>query len=378
MYCDRRIAKRSQWFFEPPKDAYMRVPDNVKDCVVFLGRVRTDGMMEKKELLGTAFIVVMKEEGTGNLGKSFLYLVSAKHVIDGLQGATCGVRINNLRETGGSSLLLAPTKWWTHPSDHTADVAVMPFGPPPEAQLNFTAFPTEAFATAENIEKTKIGVGDEVFITGLFAPNIGEYRNLPIVRMGNVALMAGDPVPVHGYYMEAHLIEARSLGGLSGSPAFVRQTISVGFADPKNFDEHELWKKFDSSEAPPDALGFFLTGIGPFYLLGLMHGHWDIAAKQKNEVLLSGDRDGAVNMGIALVTPATKILETLQHPELIEMRKEISKRAQEGLPPVRLDALAQSQEFAPIVQKTRQGLEIPVPSRSQIMGDLRKATRKKK
>ena len=254
----------------------------------------------------------------------------------------------------------------------------MPFGPPPEARLNFAAFPVEAFATAENIEKTKIGVGDEVFITGLFAPNIGKYQNLPIVRMGNVALMAGEPVPVHNYQMEAHLIEARSIGGLSGSPAFVRQTISVGFADPRNFDERELWKKFDSSEAPPEALGFFVTGIGPFYLLGLMHGHWDIAAKQKNEVLLSGDREGAVNMGIALVSPATKILETLQHPELVEMRKEISRRALEGLPLVQLDALGQTQDFAPIVQKTRHGTEIPIPSRNQVMGDLRKTTRKKK
>ena len=116
MYCDRRIANVRTWWIEPPKDAGMRVPDTVKDCVVFLGRVRTDGMMEKKDLLGTAFLVVMKEEGAGDLGKSFLYLVSAKHVIEGLQGATCGVRINNIPEIGGSSLLLAPTKWWTHPS----------------------------------------------------------------------------------------------------------------------------------------------------------------------------------------------------------------------------------------------------------------------
>lgn len=67
----RRIANRTHWFFEPPKDADRRVPDTVKDCVVFLGRVRTDGLMEKKDLLGTAFIVVMREAGAGDWERAF-------------------------------------------------------------------------------------------------------------------------------------------------------------------------------------------------------------------------------------------------------------------------------------------------------------------
>jgi hypothetical protein len=32
-----------------------------------------------------------------------------------------------------------------------------------------------------------VGIGDEVFITGLFANYAGEPRNLPIVRVGNLA-----------------------------------------------------------------------------------------------------------------------------------------------------------------------------------------------
>ncbi len=370
MFCDRRIANTRRWFMEPPKDADMRVPDTAKDCVVFVGRLRADGTMSKDDLLGTAFIVVHRNElAVSDLSKSFLYIVTAKHVIDGLGRAECGIRINN--KDGTASLLQAPHKWWTHPSDLTADVAVVPFGPPPDAPFQFSAFPTEAFATEENIEKAKIGVGDEVFITGLFAHNIGDKQNLPIVRMGNVALMAGEPIPAHDYNMDAHLIEARSIGGLSGSPALVRQTVSVALSQNIKFKDEEVIRELPPDQWPKDAI--FVTGVGPFFLLGLMHGHWDIAAKQKNEILLSADRKGAVNLGIALVVPATKILETINHPELSAMRKEAHERFQKGLPPITLDRVEN-----PSKQRTREGAEIPVPSARQFHADLWKVTRRKK
>ena len=48
-------------------------------------------------------------------------------------------------------------RWWTHPSDSTVDVAVVPFGPPPDVPFQFSAFPTEAFAIEErDTEKRKL------------------------------------------------------------------------------------------------------------------------------------------------------------------------------------------------------------------------------
>jgi len=96
--------------------------------------------MLKHDLLGTGFIVTMPSDfDDSNLGKQFLYIVTAKHVIDGLQGADCGVRINNA--DGTSSMLTAPKRWWFHPTDETVDFAVMPFGPPKDVPFNFAAFP---------------------------------------------------------------------------------------------------------------------------------------------------------------------------------------------------------------------------------------------
>src|SRR5258708_9015444 len=107
----------------------MRVADAGRDCGVFIGRLRGDGLMEKKDLLGTGFIVTHPfEESKSDLSKTFLYIITAKHVVDGLNGADCGIRINN--NDGTASILTSPERWWTHPSDPTVDVALVPFGPP--------------------------------------------------------------------------------------------------------------------------------------------------------------------------------------------------------------------------------------------------------
>lgn len=347
----------------------MRVPDTLRSNVVFLGRLRTDDRMEKRDLLGTAFFVTMPSDVEEGDLKHFWYIVTAKHVVEGLQGAKCGVRINNM-DGKTASILIAPEKWWFHPTDPTVDVAVLPFGPPRDVPFDYSLFPIESFATEENIKKASIGVGDDVFITGLFAHNIGDLRNQPIVRTGNVALMASDPIPVHDYKMAAHLIEARSIGGLSGSPAFVRQTVSAAFSPTFNeFKPGQVVRELKPDEWPKDAI--FVTGLGPFFLLGLMHGHWDIAASQKNEVLFSADRSGAVNMGIALVVPATKILETINHPELKQLRRQMHEVDKKGLPPITLDSVQ-------LGQTTKKGKKIPIPSRSQVFKDLEKVTRRRK
>ena len=61
----------------------------------------------------------------------------------------------------------------------------------------------------------------------------------------------------------------------------------------------------------------FASGTsGIFYLLGLMHGHWDRVVP----VDVTGDdiEFESVNMGIAIVVPAKKILEVINQPSLAE------------------------------------------------------------
>jgi hypothetical protein len=47
-----------------------------------------------------------------------------------------------------------------------------------------------------------------------------------------------------------------------------------------------------------------------------MHGHWDLPVS-----FSASEQAEAVNMGVSIIIPAKKILETLYHPELVAMRK---------------------------------------------------------
>jgi hypothetical protein len=60
-------------------------------------------------------------------------------------------------------------------------------------------------------------------------------------------------------------------------------------------------------------------------LLGMMHGHWDIKESDLNKAFITHDRKHGVNLGIGIVVPAQKILETINQPELQEMRRKIEE-----------------------------------------------------
>jgi hypothetical protein len=149
-------------------------------------------------------------------------------------------------------------------------------------------------ATEEVMREKNIGLGgDETFIVGLFKSHYGRQRNEPIIRVGNLAMMRSESVYTNYCgYTEAYLVEARSISGLSGSPVFVHTPLFQ----------------------PP--------GATQYHLLGLMHGHFDIKNLNENTVVDSEEEasDG-INTGVGVVIPVEKILETIDQPELVELRK---------------------------------------------------------
>jgi hypothetical protein len=173
--------------------------------------------------------------------------------------------------------------------------------------LDVRILPVGNFLNEEIIEEHRIGPGDEVFITGLFTKAVGASQNMPIVRMGNVSLMPHEKIP-HGDLglIDAYLIEARSIGGLSGSPVFVSETAQMPstYADPK--------------KSKPEKL--FMLGHGQTFFMGLLRGHWDVPP---NRFFHEMEK---VNMGISVVVPAHKIREILFHPEQIALREEVENR----------------------------------------------------
>ena len=285
----------------------MLVPDEVRKCVVFVCYQSKNGF----HLAGTGFFVSVPSSICEQI---HAYLVTAKHVIKKIEEISVDnkvyIRINR-RDNKPSELIYSDlTRWKYHPSESNVDIAVLPWGPD-FGVYDYRTLPSEMAVTQELITKEGIGCGDEVFLTGLFGSHYGNQRNLPIIRIGNIACMPEEKVETKEMgEIEAYLIEARSIGGLSGSPVFVH--IS------------SLRK------------GALRLGEEPIYWLGMVHGHYDLpeldsidAASKDNLVNL------VINMGIAIVIPSTKILEVLNQRELSEDRDnsdEIAKKKRAPTP----------------------------------------------
>ena len=175
-------------------------------------------------------------------------------------------------------------------------------GPLPEADI--VSVHVGQLGTADRLKALDIGIGDEVFATGLFTPAPGTARNVPILRHGNIAMMPEEQIQTESGFADVYLVESRSIGGLSGSPVFVRPTINA--------------RVFNESGGKTD---FVVAGHG-MTLLGLIHGHWDIKESDLNKAFFSNDPKRGVNLGIGIVVPAIKILETLNRHELVTLREQ--------------------------------------------------------
>jgi hypothetical protein len=278
----------------------MRISDQLLKCVGFVSRYDPD---QPLQFGGTAFIVGIKMDANASL----CHLVTAKHVAEAIEPAETVIAMN-AKDGAPRFLRTNDQKWFYHPTEKdSVDVAVLPLGSPNIDLYDIAFIPEAIFATEKRIADFDIGLGDELVIVGLFTRFFGSTYVNPIVRTGNIAMMPRDRVPVKGFgKMEAYLAEGRSIGGLSGSPVFVRNTVKMPVQNPNGTSQ--------------------LYGLGDGHLLGLAHGHWDLPVSFSD-----AEQAEAVNMGVSIIVPAKKILEVLYHPELTAMRKEhYEKEKQSG------------------------------------------------
>lgn len=322
MYCtpspyeiviDTRVGGIERHYLGGREDINMLIPDDFIKCVTFLGVSTEEHGQESISWKATAFAVSVPSEFAPD--KSYNYLVTARHVVEKGESTKLRIRVNRRKDKTAVTLNIENQDyhWWYHPMTKPedldyADVAVLPWIPPREYEL--VTLPIDMFLTDEIIQNKGIGLGNEVFITGLFTRLAGKERNIPIVRTGNIAMMLNEPIYTRydtpdgtkDGFMDAYLIESRSIGGLSGSPVFV---IQHGY-------DKELLSK--------GQIGRHL------YLLGLIHGHWPVQPSKIEDLGIVDDKaTEQINMGIAIVVPAKRILEAINQPELVEMRKEGDK-----------------------------------------------------
>ncbi|MCJ7515523.1 MAG: serine protease [Dehalococcoidia bacterium] len=304
---DYRLGGIPRYRVVEDNDRLMQIPDQVRKCVVFVCYKTTTGI----NMAGTAFLVGVQ------LGESvFAYFVTAKHIIDGIRNKSIDQKVYlrmNLRDTGAKLVEISIEQWLSHPSEPSVDVAVLNWAPPHEI-FDYRYLPLEMAATQEIIKNENIGVGDDVFLTGLFQSHYGSQRNIPIIRVGNIAAMPEEKVHTEKLGdIDAYLIEARSIAGLSGSPVFAY----IG-----------------EMRTVEGSVRFGRKGKLLFYLLGLMHGHFEQNKLGIDNLEQDSLINLQINMGIAIVIPVWKIMEVINQEIFANMRDATLRQKQEKTSPV--------------------------------------------
>lgn len=289
MYCDRRLGDEL-WYLDKPFDADMRIPDRIKECVCFLC-VRTK---DKLEYGGTAFFVQAWSDKFGS-DLSWTYLVTAKHCVERAMSRYGHLMARVNQQKSGAVLIDLSNKWVYHDQE-SSDVAVLEWSDDRPLEIATIRIP-KGCATTTVVKDAHIGIGEDLFIAGLFTQRHGTQRNIPIVRTGVIASMSDEPlVDAGGMDYNAYLVEVRSIGGLSGSPVFVH--------------------------IPPDRL---LTSAempkGAALLLGVIRSHWDLT-NEESAIDFALDFDAKLNMGIAAVTPIQEVVDiVMSHNKLLAKRR---------------------------------------------------------
>lgn len=273
-------------------------PLELLKCVVFLGYRDPFG---KHEFAGSAFWV--SRAGPDDIKNEYrpAYLVTAAHVIEKVSKEASDervwMRVNT--KSARQEWRETPLACWKQHPDVAVDVAVLKSGI--DDDFDHVAWPLETTVVNNQLGIVTTGdrnveLGDEICFAGLFHPHAGQSVNVPIVRIGSIAALRGEPVLNRdGVLTDVYLVESQSIGGLSGSPVFI-DIITA------------------KTVKPPSA-GYMAAAYDPespyrFRLLGLVHGHFgeDI---EWDAVVDDGKEKVHINMGIAMVIPADKILELL-------------------------------------------------------------------
>ncbi len=277
MYCDCRVPSQEIWHFDEPADS-MQIPDVVMKCVVFVGYQMADG---RKRYAGTAVFLARPADFEG---RYFTYLATAAHVIRGIKNKGVNqvlIRVN--QKHNGAVWFSTKLEDWKIPDDSTVDVAVISQGIS-DTEFEHLAWPTPGALTTFMLEANRVGVGDDVFVIGLFSPHTGKRNNIPIARVGNIAALPREKVSTKIGDIDAYLIECRSIGGLSGSPVFIHMGGDTRIR------------------------GQFSKPLVQYFLLGMMHGHFDISADTQEDIAGSD----SVNMGIGIVVPIDHVLNFME------------------------------------------------------------------
>jgi hypothetical protein len=162
--------------------------------------------------------------------------------------------------------------------------------------------PPDHFITPEIIQELNVGPGDDIFVVGRFINQEGRQRNLPSARFGHLAQMPPEPIRQRRgltfFDQESFVVEARSIGGYSGSP------VMIGF--------NPTLLRPDRGDLSTNRV--YLLGVGWGYIMD-----WMPICDQNGSPISNGYQVQS-NTGMMGVVPAWKLSDLLNHPALVSYR----------------------------------------------------------
>jgi hypothetical protein len=310
-----------------------RIPQEILDSVFFLYRSKEDAV-NGVDAGGTGFVVSYQDH---KLRETFYYGVSNRHVV--CDNGYSFIRINT--RSGRSDILeYDPADWETVPSGE--DIAAIPL----DLQQHHSGMSISPFMFLEKLERHQIGVGDDVFMLGLFIDHQGHVTNNPKARFGNISMLANPDARVeqkNGYNSESYILDMHSRAGFSGSPVFVYRTLGGDLTDLNsgtaqiNVDD---LKRVVNERSYGERLKIQLYDKTLFKFLGIHWGQfpedWEIKDKSTSANYSGVAQLDANNKyvsglsGMTCVAPAWKILEVLKMDKLQEQREKKRPKKSNG------------------------------------------------
>lgn len=305
-----------------------------------------------------------------------VWAVTARHNIQEVRalGGAMFIRVN-----AGDSYVDIPTEaddWFESDEADVAccywasdegDVIALPLGQLVQDDLTYR-FGHLVFE-AQVMDPDPIYVGADVFVVGLFSQHAGRSRNLPVARFGNVARLPREPITVERQQgteqIEGYLVEARSWGGVSGSPAYwahpITQVVEIERPPQGNRAERRAQQRIRPA---PLAISRELPFVA---LLGLVSAHFDIPRDAVHTGDVLGKVTTPLNSGMAVVTPAHFIRQLIDREDVREQaesyRREYSAQSaatmdilDEGEP-----SAAELTEYENFEDLTRKLVQTPKP-----------------
>lgn len=284
-----------------------RIPPKTLNCAAYLYPSVADAEAGE-DFGGTAFFVMIPSSVPD---RGYLYAVTNWHVA--VAGGASVLRVNT--KDGGTDIFdFGPEDW---DFDRRFDIAVVRLSLDP-SRHSYSPIPVHGFVSQDDVERVKLGPGDDVFMVGRFVDHDGGPVNRPSVRFGNISVMP-TPIPQeNGGTADSYCIDLHSRSGYSGSPVFVYRT--------PGFDLEERL-----GEGANKAL--LVAGTNYLALLGIHFAQfpeqWEIRriepgrkAYESHVPLLT---DGAYVSGLSGMTcvlPAWSIMDVLNMPKLKEAREQ--------------------------------------------------------